>query len=483
MNPQDTIEDQQPLAVVDEVITKPLERGALVAITEEDLRRRADRMILEEQHFELSQRRAKMFSISGLFEEKGIAPGSQQGVARAMVKIELGESMGFSAAEALQGIYIINGQTAIASALRAGRMQAAGFDWVLQWHGTHQECKGCTLWLSRHGKPLISEQPQVWTAPEPPLFPFCDPDGKPIIQAGHYLTMRQHESFLESDAKALLTTLWEGQKGNKVPRRASVLEKDNWKMSPRNMYFARAATNAQRFYAPAVLSVSLMSAEEAMDVDTGADPDQRQHTEILGSREAQGKVAVGKLLQMGQTEAAKKAARDFGVDSATLEAMLSERKKSSTSVSSPEAGQPGGVGASAPPAGGNSSGSSQAVRTASADSGDAGAGNGGAAQSGTQGASARAEHSQSGEVSAEERLESRSTDLRVYLHKVGPDAFGAVLVKHCASSLTDAANSPDQDFLAIVRDLEAASKAKPEAAKPAEPKRQKDFDLKSITSG
>jgi len=63
----------------------------------------------------------------------------------------------------------------------------------------------------------------------------------------------------------MLTTVWDDK--TKQKRRCSILEKDNWKMSPRNMYFARAITNTQRFYAPGVLNPSLLSTEEAMDVE------------------------------------------------------------------------------------------------------------------------------------------------------------------------------------------------------------------------
>lgn len=201
------------------------------------------RLRYEEARFTFQQRRAKLFAASGLFAQKDL--DRDTAVAQAMVRIELGESMGISPAESLQGIYIINGQTAVSSAVRAARMQTSGYSWEIEWCGTEEECTGCKLWLYYRGKPIT--------------------DSRTKQQAT--------VSFLKRDAEKMLTTLWEDSK----KRRASILEKDNWKMSPRNMYFARAITNAQRFYAPAVLSANLLSVEEALDFPV-EEPAQREET-------------------------------------------------------------------------------------------------------------------------------------------------------------------------------------------------------------
>ena len=115
-------------------------------------------------------------------------------------------------------------------------MQLAGYSWDIDWIGGRENCQGCTIWLKYRGKPVI------------------DRNGNPVS-----------ESFTKADATAMLTTVWDDKTRQK--RRCSILEKDNWKMSPRNMYFARAITNTQRFYAPGVLNPSLLSTEEAMDVE------------------------------------------------------------------------------------------------------------------------------------------------------------------------------------------------------------------------
>ena len=153
-----------------------------------------------------------------------------------MVRIDLGESLGFTPAQSLQGVHIINGATAISSALRADRMMRFGYSWDIEWiAGKAGECEGCRLWLKYKGRPML------------------DRSGNAVSEA-----------FTKADAQKMLTTLWD-DKGGK--RRASILEKENWQMSPRNMYFARAVSNAQRFYAPHVLSASIPSMEEAEDFD------------------------------------------------------------------------------------------------------------------------------------------------------------------------------------------------------------------------
>lgn len=222
------------------------------------------RLKIQVDRFEFQQRRAKMFAKSKLFGIKETDP--DEAIAQAMVRIELGESMGFSPAESLQGIYIINGQTAISSALRAARMAAAGYSWDIDWHrDLDGECHGCTLFLRFKGSQMV------------------DREGEPVTV-----------SFLRRDAERMMTTMWGEARGEK--KRVSILEKDNWKMSPANMYFARAVTNAQRFYAPHVLSANLPSIEEVDDFENRNErpadiPDG-------GSRRAQQEVAERRIREL-----------------------------------------------------------------------------------------------------------------------------------------------------------------------------------------
>lgn len=158
--------------------------------------------------FELEQRMAKLFAMSGLF--KDIAGTSQeQAIAQSYVKIALGGSMGFSPAESMQGIDIIQGRPSVGSQLRAARMQRAGYSWRID----RLDNTGCELTIFAGAKEI----------------------GK--------------AAFTKEDATS-----------------AGVINKDNWKKDPSSMYFARAITRAQRRYAPGVLSLDIVSSEEAIDI-------------------------------------------------------------------------------------------------------------------------------------------------------------------------------------------------------------------------
>lgn len=227
-----------------------------VASKTQDLRTRE-----RAEEFEFQQRRAKMYAASGLFRDKKADPITA--MAQTMVRIDLGESLGFTPAQSLQGIHVINGATAISSALRADRLARFGYSWDIEWlNNAKGECEGCRLWVKLHGKPML------------------DRNGNQITEA-----------YTKADAQRMMTTIWD----NKIPKRVSILEKDNWQMSPRNMYFARAITNFQRFYAPHVLSAMLPSVEEAEDFDMGdnASPMQtatQAKAEALAARLAAAKV-------------------------------------------------------------------------------------------------------------------------------------------------------------------------------------------------
>ena len=177
----------------------------------------------EVQRFELHQREARLFALSGLFADiKGTS--EQQAIAQAFVKIDLGESIGLSSAEAMTGIDIIQGRVAISANIRAARMQRAGYDWdVLQ-----LDNKGCRLQLKFKGQYLLCEEE----------------DANGVVRRVPVVV-----SFTEADASL-----------------AGLLGKDNYKKHPRNMYFARAITNAQRWYAPGILSANILTSEEVEDL-------------------------------------------------------------------------------------------------------------------------------------------------------------------------------------------------------------------------
>jgi hypothetical protein len=240
------------------------------SVIDETLRRRNAELAFKQAEFTYLQRRAKLFSMSGLFgKSKDEEPGSETAIARALARIELGASMGFCEAESLQGIYIIADQLCVSSALRASRMRQAGYDWDIAWHwsGEPRECVGITMWLGR-GRERDGR-----------LIPVLDHEGVPISV-----------SYTREDAEKMLTTVWDnGQK-----RRVSILEKDNWRMSPKNMYFARCVTNMQRWHCSEVLNANLPTAEEVMDYDSS--PADKIH----GSREMQEQAAERKIAELRQ---------------------------------------------------------------------------------------------------------------------------------------------------------------------------------------
>jgi hypothetical protein len=159
------------------------------------------------ERFELEQRMAKLFAASGLFTDiKGAS--QEQAIAQAYVKIALGNSMGFSPAESMQGIDIIQGKPSVGAQLRAARMQRAGYTWTVD----QCDWKGCILTFYKGDKKLG------------------------VI------------SYLEEDAT-----------------KAGLIGKDNWKKDAPSMFFARAITRGQRRFSPGVLSLDVMSTEEAID--------------------------------------------------------------------------------------------------------------------------------------------------------------------------------------------------------------------------
>ena len=179
---------------------------------------------IEIQRFELQQRSARLFAMSGLFADiKGQSP--EQSIAQAFVKICLGEAMGFNPAESMTGIDLIQGRVAISANMRAARMQRAGYEWDI----VQLDDKGCRLRPKYQGKPLMREEV----------------DGK----TGDVSLVPAEVAFMVEDAN-----------------RAGLIGKENYKKNPKNMFFARAITNMQRWYAPGVLSANILSTEEAIDL-------------------------------------------------------------------------------------------------------------------------------------------------------------------------------------------------------------------------
>lgn len=200
----------------------------VTSVTEQSTK---ERLILQSAGLDFQQRVATMFARSGLFADvKGAS--ETESIAKAMVKIQLGESMGFSAAESMTGIDLIQGRIAVGANLRAARMQRAGYSWP------RMQCtdEGCYIPLEFQGKPMLHQR----VDPEGNLV--VDKDGNPVM-------VQAVVSFKKSDAE-----------------KAGLATKENYRKDPSSMYFARAITRAQRRYAPGVLGVDVLDTYEAREI-------------------------------------------------------------------------------------------------------------------------------------------------------------------------------------------------------------------------
>lgn len=166
--------------------------------------------------FRALQYAAGIMAKSGCFAD---IKGTDQdtAIAKAVVKIAIGRDYGFSVAESMQHIELIQGRPSIAAHARAAKMKAAGYSWkFVKFDAT--ECNMVVF----------------------------SPSGEELGDS----------VFTMEDAK-----------------RMGLSSKDNWQKNPRNMLYCRAISNAQRWYAPEVLSASLASKEEIFDGDySGAAP-------------------------------------------------------------------------------------------------------------------------------------------------------------------------------------------------------------------
>lgn len=258
-------------------VEAPAAQGLLDRIVSESEVARRDAVIVRRAEFDQKQRLARMFANSGCFQdidkdEQGNWLPEDVSIARAMVKIELGESMGFSAAESVTGIDIIKGRVAVGASLRGARMQRAGFSWP-QMAVTD---KGCWMPLCFKGEPM--------------MCPKVDEDGKPVMENGKPVMVQVVVSFAEKDAKTL----------GLLDKTASMYKKD-----PSSMYFARTITRAQRRYGPGVLGVDALDTYEAKEIAEASPAGESRRvaaefgvTSTLGTKQAAAEVGEAKIAQM-----------------------------------------------------------------------------------------------------------------------------------------------------------------------------------------
>jgi hypothetical protein len=134
--------------------------------------------------FELMQREAKMFLASGFFGVKDLP--------QACAKMAIATALGLEPVQGLMGVFIVNGRPSLEASLMAARAKKSGYEFRALRH----DAKGAKLEI-------------------------FSPRGDKLGES----------EFNEEDAK-----------------RADLLGKDTWKKWPKNMYWARAISNACRWY-------------------------------------------------------------------------------------------------------------------------------------------------------------------------------------------------------------------------------------------
>lgn len=131
----------------------------------------------------------RMCAASGFFQDSRQA-------AQAMVKIAAGQELGLAPIQAMTGIHVINNRITLSANLMAALLRKAGYKWRI----TRFDAQECSLVM-------------------------LDPSGEELGPS----------SFSMEDAK-----------------QAGCLKNPTWQKYPRNMLFARAISNAARWYAPEV---------------------------------------------------------------------------------------------------------------------------------------------------------------------------------------------------------------------------------------
>jgi hypothetical protein len=225
---------------------------------------------------------AALMAKSGCFADIK-SSDEETAIAKAVVKIAIGRDYGFSAAESMQHIELIQGRPSIAAHGRAAKMKAAGYSWKFEQFDS-SVCK---------------------------LLVF-DKRGEAIGDS----------TFTIEDAK-----------------RMGLAGKDNLVKNPRNMLYCRAISNAQRWYAPEVLSAALASKEDVQDGDYEREtPDGDPRWLQRGSVEAAQEVAARKIAAIQETAAQ----RDARIER-QIEEQAAAVRQAEGEAGKGEAGEPDGA--------------------------------------------------------------------------------------------------------------------------------------------
>lgn len=148
-------------------------------------------------------------AIGEVFAKSGMFPDVKS-QAQAVVKILAGKELGLSPFESMASIYVVNGKLALTSKAMSGLIKRSKkYDYSIK----KLDETECTLEITREGEVIGSV-----------TFTFKD------------------------------------------AAKAGLVNKDNWKNYPKNMLFARALSNACRFYCPEVISGYYVT-EELQDIE------------------------------------------------------------------------------------------------------------------------------------------------------------------------------------------------------------------------
>ncbi len=149
----------------------------------------------------------ELIKVARLFAESGYFPDAKS-IAQAFVKIQTGRELDIPPMAAMTGIAIISGKPVVGANIIASKIKTSGYNYRV----IRLDNNGCEI-------------------------EFFDRTGKPIGRS----------KFDQADAAS-----------------AGLLNKENWKKWPRNMYFARAISNGQRWYCPDATSGGVVYTPDEM---------------------------------------------------------------------------------------------------------------------------------------------------------------------------------------------------------------------------
>lgn len=250
--PPETVPGESPKTIIPAPAQPPVERarltveqlGALANVDQSQVTVWVQALVDAEvarQNYAQDRALARDFAVSGQFDDlKGMT--SEQAIATAMVKIQLGRAWGFNAADSMRYIYFTNGRPSVENEIVAAKLQQAGYDWDTDWleediqHKGRpaKKCIGCTLWLKK------------WSKAEQRFKPVLDRNEKPVSV-----------SFTQYDADT--AQIWE--KGKQIP----LSQKWNFQSWGRDMYYWRSISRLKKYHAPHVLR-GAVAREEALEM-------------------------------------------------------------------------------------------------------------------------------------------------------------------------------------------------------------------------